>query len=76
MYAIRSYYAERVILGLSEVPGLTVQSFQAVEEYVGGGLGAMEIGKEMNVDAVLTFAAGAGLGYFLELWGTTSYNFV
>jgi hypothetical protein len=23
--------------------------------------------------AVLTFAAGAGLGYFLELWGTTRY---
>jgi tetratricopeptide (TPR) repeat protein len=46
--------AERIILGLSEVPGLAVQSFQAVEEYVGSGLGAMEIGKEMNVDAVLT----------------------
>ncbi|HQN44168.1 MAG TPA: hypothetical protein PLA25_08540, partial [Anaerolineaceae bacterium] len=23
--------------------------------------------------AVLTFAAGSGLGYFLELWGTTRY---
>ncbi len=46
--------AERVILGLSEVPGLTVQSFQAVEAYVGSGLGAMEVGRQMSVDAVLT----------------------
>ena len=25
----------------------------------------------MSALALLTFAAGAGLGYFLELWGTT-----
>ena len=32
-----------------------------------------EILNERLQTAVLTFVAGAGLGYFLELWGTTRY---
>lgn len=46
--------AERIITGLSQVPGLTVLSFQAVEPYAGDERGAMRVGSDLGVDAVLT----------------------
>jgi serine/threonine protein kinase/tetratricopeptide (TPR) repeat protein len=46
--------AERIITSLSQVPGLTVLSFQAVEPFAGDGRGAMRVGAELGVDAVLT----------------------
>jgi eukaryotic-like serine/threonine-protein kinase len=49
-----SLIAERIITSLSQVPGLTVKSFQAVEPYVGYPRGAIKAGSELGVDAVLT----------------------
>jgi non-specific serine/threonine protein kinase len=46
--------AERVIASLSLVPGLTVLSFQAVEPYGGDDRGAIRLGEQLGVDAVLT----------------------
>jgi tetratricopeptide (TPR) repeat protein len=49
-----SLLAERIITSLSQVPGLTVLSLQAVEPYVGDSRGAIKIGSDLGVDAVLT----------------------
>lgn len=49
-----SLLAERIITSLSQVPGLTVLSFQAVEPYAGDERGAMRVGSDLGVDAVLT----------------------
>ena len=49
-----SLLAERLIKSLSEVPGLSVLSFQAVEPFAGDERGAMRVGAELGVDAVLT----------------------
>jgi TolB-like protein len=49
-----SLIAERIITSLSQVPGLTVKSFQAVEPYVGDSRGAIKVGSDLGVDAVLT----------------------
>jgi len=46
--------AERVIAALSQIPGLTVKSFQAVEAYGGDDRGALKLGDILGVDAVLT----------------------
>ncbi len=46
--------AERVIASLSQIPGLTVLSFQAVEPYGGDDRGAIRLGEQLGVDAVLT----------------------
>lgn len=46
--------AERVIASLSQVPGFTVLSFQAVEPFAGDARGAIRVGQELGVDAVLT----------------------
>ncbi len=46
--------AERVIASLYQIPGLTVLSFQAVEPYGGDGRGAIRVGEQLGVDAVLT----------------------
>ncbi|MHB1193464.1 MAG: protein kinase domain-containing protein [Longimicrobiales bacterium] len=49
-----SLLAERLIASLSQVPGLTVLAFQAVAPYAGDGRGAMRVGADLGVDAVLT----------------------
>jgi TolB-like protein/Tfp pilus assembly protein PilF len=46
--------AERIIASLSQVPGFTVLSFQAVEPYAGDERGAIQVGRDLGVDAVLT----------------------
>lgn len=47
--------AERIITSLSQVPGFTrVLSYQAVEPYAGDDRGAVRVGQELGVDAVLT----------------------
>ena len=46
--------AERVIASLSQIPGLTVLSFQAVEPYGGDDRPAIRLGEQLGVDAVLT----------------------
>ncbi len=46
--------AERLITSLSQVPGFTVLSFQAVEPYAGDERGAMQVGQDLGVDAILT----------------------
>jgi TolB-like protein/Tfp pilus assembly protein PilF len=49
-----SLLAERIITSLSQVPGLQVLSLQAVQPYVGDSRGAIKIGNDLGVDAVLT----------------------
>lgn len=49
-----SLLAERIITSLSQVPGLTVLSFQAVAPFAGYERGAMRVGADLGVDAVLT----------------------
>ncbi len=47
--------AERIITSLSAVPGFTtVLSYQAVEPYAGDDRGAIRVGQDLGVDAVLT----------------------
>jgi len=46
--------AERIITSLSQVPGLTVLAFQTVAPYAGDRRGAIRVGTELGVDAVLT----------------------
>lgn len=49
-----SLLAERIITSLSQVPGLTVLSFQAVAPFAGDERGAIRVGADLGVDAVLT----------------------
>lgn len=49
-----SLLAERLITSLSQVPGLTVLAFQTVAPYAGDERGALRVGTELGVDAVLT----------------------
>jgi TolB-like protein/Tfp pilus assembly protein PilF len=46
--------AERLITSLSQVPGITVLAFQTVAPFAGDARGAIGVGKELGVDAVLT----------------------
>ncbi len=65
-----SLLAERIITSLSQVPGLSLRSLQAVQPYLGGSASAIRIGKDLDVDAVLTTRvrkeAGA-LSLFVEV---------
>jgi TolB-like protein/Tfp pilus assembly protein PilF len=49
-----SVLAERLITSLSQVPGLTVLAYQTVEAYAGDTRGAIHVGTDLGVDAVLT----------------------
>ncbi len=49
-----SLLAERLIASLSQVPGLTVLAFQTVAPYAGDSRGAIRVGEDLGVDAVLT----------------------
>ncbi len=49
-----SLAAERMISSLSQVPGLTVLGLPAVQRYVGDRRGAIAVGADLGVDAVLT----------------------
>ena len=49
-----SLLAERIITSLSQVPGITVLAFQTVAPYAGDQRGAIRVGAELGVDAVLT----------------------
>jgi len=49
-----SVLAERLITSLSQVPGITVLAFQTVVPFAGDPRGAIGVGKELGVDAVLT----------------------
>ena len=49
-----SLLAERLITSLSQVPGLTVLAFQTVAPYAGDRRGAIRVGGDLGVDAVLT----------------------
>ncbi|MDP2959087.1 MAG: tetratricopeptide repeat protein [Longimicrobiales bacterium] len=49
-----SLLAERIITSLSQVPGLTVLAFQTVAPFAGDGRGAIRVGAELGVNAVLT----------------------
>ncbi len=46
--------AERIITSLSQVPGITVLAYQTVAPYAGDPRGAIRVGTELGVDAVLT----------------------
>ncbi|NJD17969.1 MAG: tetratricopeptide repeat protein [Gemmatimonadetes bacterium] len=49
-----SLLAERIITSLSQVPGLTVLAYQTVAPFAGDPRGAIAVGEELGVDAVLT----------------------
>lgn len=49
-----SLLAERLITSLSQVPGLSVLAFQTVAPYAGDDRGALRVGADLGVDAVLT----------------------
>jgi serine/threonine protein kinase/tetratricopeptide (TPR) repeat protein len=47
-------FGESLIASMSQIPGLVVMSFPIVEPYKGSDMSVLDIGRQLNVDAVVT----------------------